>query len=94
MPPEVTAQIRAHIKAIESLLAGEAVAAHPDIDPSRLYTIAEMVELRPSSKQALYNAVRSNRLRETETGGVMRIRGADYIAWLGQRRRRRAGGAA
>lgn len=59
-----------------------------DIDPAKLYEIAELVKLRGGTRQAYYKALNAKRLRETLTAGRRKVKGADFIAYLQSKRKR------
>jgi hypothetical protein len=53
-----------------------------DIDPSRVYEIPELVDLRGGSRQSYYLAINSGRLREVKRPGRKGVRGSDFINYL------------
>lgn len=59
---------------------------YADVEPLRLYTVRELVELRGGSRQSLYKAMTCGRLKETVSSGRRMVRGRDFIAFLRKRR--------
>lgn len=83
--------LRSIAEKIATKLGVDLAARDPfaDINPVRLYTVAELVELRGGQPQVLYRAMKID-LVVTPTNGVKKVRGSDYIDWL-QKRARAAG---
>lgn len=63
---------------------------YADVEPLRLYTVRELVELRGGSRQSLYKAMTCGRLKETVSSGRRMVRGSDFIAFLRKRTQGRA----
>lgn len=95
---ELEARIDAKLDRLAASLGRVPGAAddYTDIDPTRFYTVADLADSkrRPISRQSLYRALDSKRLRETCTAGVRGCMGSDYIAFLSAKSQRRRGSRA
>lgn len=78
-----------HIAARQGVEAPPALTEEfRDIEPGRLYSVAELAELRGGSRQSYYKAMDAKRLRETLSAGTRQVRGCDFIDFLRSKRKR------